>query len=132
VKTLFAGTCTIKMIGVVWARSHTRIKYGYRRALQNHGDQVTSVASTRSPARLIIKAPGFLIRVRLASREISTGARAGERSQAEIALAEFIGKTRKPQFGRGRPDEVLIGDCLAHYADNRGAMTGPMGSQQKS
>jgi integrase len=53
-------------------------------------------------------------------REIGTGCGQSERAKAEIALAEYITKTRQPFFGNGRPAEVLIGDCLSVYCDKHG------------
>ena len=53
-------------------------------------------------------------------KEWSTGYGEGERRKAETALAEHIGKTRRPQFGDGRPNQVKVGDCLAIYADKQG------------
>jgi hypothetical protein len=53
-------------------------------------------------------------------REISTGCGKGEREKAEIALAEYITKTRRPSFGDGHPHEVLIGDCLSVYCEKHG------------
>jgi integrase len=53
-------------------------------------------------------------------REISTGCSQSERAKAEIALAEYITKTRQPSFGNGHPAEVLIGDCLSVYCEKHG------------
>ncbi len=53
-------------------------------------------------------------------REISTGCGKGERAKAEIALAEYITKTRRPSFGDGHPNQVLIGDCLSVYCEKHG------------
>jgi integrase len=53
-------------------------------------------------------------------REISTGCGKGERAKAEIALAEYITKSRQPSFGAGHPSEVLIGDCLSVYCEKHG------------
>jgi integrase len=53
-------------------------------------------------------------------REISTGAGESERSKAEIALANYLVKNRRPAFGDGHPDQVLIGDCLAVYCEKHG------------
>ena len=53
-------------------------------------------------------------------REISTGCGESERSQAEIALANYLLKNRRPTFGDGHPDQVLIGDCLADYCEKHG------------
>jgi integrase len=53
-------------------------------------------------------------------REISTGAGQGERGKAEIALANYLVKNRRPAFGDGHPDQVLIGDCLAVYCEKHG------------
>jgi len=53
-------------------------------------------------------------------RTIRTGFGEGERAKAEIALAEYISRTRQPSFGDGRPHQVLIGDCLAVYGDKHG------------
>jgi integrase len=56
-------------------------------------------------------------------RSISTGAGAGEREKAEIALANYLIKNRQPAFGDGHPAKVLIGDCLAEYCDKHGPTT---------
>lgn len=53
-------------------------------------------------------------------REISTGAGESERSKAEIAFANYLVKNRRPAFGDGHPDQVLIGDCLAIYCEKHG------------
>jgi len=53
-------------------------------------------------------------------REISTGIGEGERGKAEIAFAEYLVKNRRPSLGDGRPNQVLIGDCLAVYCDKHG------------
>jgi hypothetical protein len=53
-------------------------------------------------------------------REISTGFGQGEREKAEIALANYLLKSRKPSFGDGHPDQILIGDCLAEYCEKHG------------
>ncbi|MGA8888087.1 MAG: site-specific integrase [Pseudolabrys sp.] len=53
-------------------------------------------------------------------KEISTSAGQGERSKAEIALANYLLKNRRPAFGDGHPDQVLIGDCLSAYCEKHG------------
>jgi integrase len=53
-------------------------------------------------------------------REISTGTGQGERAAAEAALARYILGNRQPQFGNGDPDQTLIGDALAIYAQKHG------------
>jgi|RhiMetdeSRZDD1v2_1073273.scaffolds.fasta_scaffold32427_7 integrase len=53
-------------------------------------------------------------------REISTGFSQGERAKAEVALANYIVRTRQPSFGDGHPNQVLIGDCLAVYCEKHG------------
>jgi integrase len=53
-------------------------------------------------------------------REISTGAGESERGKAEIAFANYLVKNRRPAFGDGHPDQVLIGDCLAVYCEKHG------------
>src|SRR6516225_9313973 len=63
------------------------------------------------PAFWVIKDPG---------RGISTSFGQSERAKAEIALANYITRTRQPSFGDGHPDQVLIGDCLAVYCDKHG------------
>jgi integrase len=52
--------------------------------------------------------------------EISTGAGESERAKAEIAFANYLLKNRRPSFGDGHPDQVLIGDCLAEYCEKHG------------
>src|SRR4051812_17496767 len=54
------------------------------------------------------------------SRERSTGT--GDRSQAEIALAEFI-RGRVRRSGPRDPAEVLVTDLLAEYAEERARAT---------
>src|ERR1700732_2862080 len=53
-------------------------------------------------------------------RAISTGFGQVEREKAEIELADYIGRTRRPDFGDGHPNQVLIGDCLAAYCEHHG------------
>src|SRR5262249_51553020 len=53
-------------------------------------------------------------------REIGTGFGEGERSAAEAALARYILRNRTFQFGDGDPNQVLIGDVLAIYAQKHG------------
>jgi integrase len=53
-------------------------------------------------------------------RELGTGFSEGERAAAEIALAQYITKTRQPSFGNGDPGQVLIGDALSVYCDKHG------------
>jgi hypothetical protein len=56
-------------------------------------------------------------------REISTGASAGDISAAEKVLADYIGRKRRPRFGNGQADEVLIADVLAEYGEVHGPKT---------
>jgi integrase len=56
-------------------------------------------------------------------REISTGASAGDISAAEKALADHIGRKRRPRFGNGQADQVLIADVLAEYGESHGPKT---------
>ena len=66
-------------------------------------------------------------------REISTGFGQSERRKAEIALANYLVKNRRPSFGDGHPDQVLIGDCLAEYCEKHGpTMRGPMALRSRS
>jgi integrase len=53
-------------------------------------------------------------------KEIGTGCGESERPQAALALAEYIGKTRRPSFRDGDPHQILIGDCLAIYCEKHG------------
>ena len=48
---------------------------------------------------------------------IRTGKSESERREADLALADYITKTRQPNFGDGDPHQVLIGDCLAFYVE---------------
>jgi integrase len=56
-------------------------------------------------------------------REISTGASAGDISAAEKVLADHIGRKRRPRFGDGQADQVLIADVLAEYGEVHGPKT---------
>ena len=54
-------------------------------------------------------------------RETSTGAFEQDRATAEKALADYLAKKHVPQFGAGRPAEILITDMLAFYAETQAA-----------
>jgi len=56
-------------------------------------------------------------------REISTGASESDIGAAEKVLADYIGRKRRPHFGNGHPDQVLIADILAEYGDVHGPKT---------
>jgi integrase len=56
-------------------------------------------------------------------REISTGASESDIGTAEKVLAEYIGRKRRPRFGNGQADQVLIADVLAEYGDIHGPKT---------
>ena len=56
-------------------------------------------------------------------REISTGAGKSDIVAAEKVLADYIGRKRRPHFGNGHPDQVLIADLLAEYGDLHGPKT---------
>jgi integrase len=47
--------------------------------------------------------------------ERSTGAFEHDRGAAEKAFASYLAEKHVPNFGNGRPDQVLIADALAHY-----------------
>jgi integrase len=51
--------------------------------------------------------------------EISTGAFADDRAEAEKAFAAHLAKKHVPQFRDGRPDQVLITDALAYYGEHK-------------
>jgi integrase len=56
-------------------------------------------------------------------REISTGASEGDIGAAEKVLADHIGQKRRPRFGDGQADQVLIADVLAEYGEVHGPRT---------
>jgi integrase len=56
-------------------------------------------------------------------REISTGASEGDIGAAEKVLADHIGRKRRPRFGDGQADRVLIADVLAEYGEVHGPKT---------
>ena len=56
-------------------------------------------------------------------REVSTGASERNISAAEKVLADYIGRKRRPRFGNGRADQVLIADVLAEYGEVHGPKT---------
>ena len=51
--------------------------------------------------------------------EIRTGAFEGDVAKAETAFAAHLAGKHVPQFGRGRPDQVLIADVLSHYGEHK-------------
>ena len=56
-------------------------------------------------------------------REISTGAGKSDIVAAEKVLADYIGRKRRPHFGNGHPDQVLIADLLAERRSPRAENT---------
>ena len=56
-------------------------------------------------------------------REISTGASERDIGAAEKVLADYIGRKRRPRFGDGQADQVLIADVLAEYGEVHGPKT---------
>lgn len=62
--------------------------------------------------------------IRDGSKEVGTGCGAGDLRGAEEALAEYIGKRHKPDFGDHTPASVLIADVISLYAREHAA-TGP-------
>jgi integrase len=56
-------------------------------------------------------------------REISTGASERDIGAAEKVLADYIGRKRRPRFGNGQADQVLIADVLAEYGEVHGPKT---------
>jgi integrase len=61
--------------------------------------------------------------IRDGGHESSTAAPAADRGAAEKALADYIGRKHRPDFGRGDPHHVKIADVLAEYAEKRGPKT---------
>jgi hypothetical protein len=51
--------------------------------------------------------------------EISTGAPANSRAEAEKFFADYLAKKHVPSFGGGHPAEILIADVLAYYAEGK-------------
>ena len=49
--------------------------------------------------------------------ERSTGALESDRAAAEKAFGEYLAAKHVPDFGEGRPDQVLIADALAYYGE---------------
>jgi integrase len=49
--------------------------------------------------------------------ERSTGAFEADRAAAEKAFAAYLAEKHVPDFGEGRPDQVLIADALAYYGE---------------
>ena len=58
-----------------------------------------------------------------AGSEIGTAAGEDDLGEAEKALADYIARKRRPQFGDGHPSKVLIADVLAEYGENHGPTT---------
>ena len=53
----------------------------------------------------------------------STGAREGDIGTAESALANYLARKNRPDFGDGHPARVLIADVLADYGETHGPTT---------
>ncbi len=56
-------------------------------------------------------------------REIRTNAGQSDIGAAESALADYLARKRRPDFGDGHPIRVLIADVLADYGENHGPTT---------
>jgi integrase len=54
-------------------------------------------------------------------REVSTGASEPDRAKAEKAFADHLAKKHQPNFGGGRPDQVLVSEVLAYYGERKAA-----------
>ena len=93
--------------------------YTTRKALKEMREQCARPTTTAQFAQRPQRPPSALDH-QGSRAEISTGAGAGERAKAEIALANYLLKNRRPSFGDGHPDQVLIGDCLAEYCEKHG------------
>jgi len=55
--------------------------------------------------------------------EISTGASEDDLRAAEEALADYIARHRRPDFGRGHPNQILVADVLSEYGERHGPTT---------
>jgi hypothetical protein len=55
--------------------------------------------------------------------EIGTGAGESDIGAAEEALARYIGKKHRPDFGAGHPSQVLIADALSEYGEKHAPTT---------
>jgi integrase len=56
-------------------------------------------------------------------QQISTGAPEEDRSGAETALLEYLGRKHQPEFGDGHPARVAIADALSVYAEKHAPTT---------
>ena len=56
-------------------------------------------------------------------QEVRTGAREGDIGTAESALANYLARKSRPDFGDGHPARVLIADVLADYGETHGPTT---------
>jgi integrase len=55
--------------------------------------------------------------------EISTGAPEHDRATADKALAAYLIEKHTPNFGNGRPDQVLVTEALAYYGEHKASRT---------
>ena len=55
--------------------------------------------------------------------ELGTGAGKNDIDAAEKALIEHLARKRRPHFGSGQPDQVLIADVLSEYGEKYGPTT---------
>jgi integrase len=56
-------------------------------------------------------------------QEVRTAAREGDIGTAEGALADYLARKSRPDFGDGHPARVLIADVLADYGETHGPTT---------
>jgi integrase len=56
-------------------------------------------------------------------QEVRTGAREGDIGTAESALANYLARKSRPDFGDGHPARVLIADVLSDYGETHGPTT---------
>lgn len=77
----------------------------------------------RKPARLYYRGDERQWVIRDGNVQKRTGYGFGERSEAEDALAEYL-RSRKPEArsGPAHPGELKVGEVLARYADDKGAL----------
>ena len=98
-------------------RKQCRVKKDLNSPSEGHGERAAN------PDRVILdrNANGH-------RREISTGAFEPDRATAEKAFATYLTEKHVPNFGDGRPDQVLIADVLAYYGEHRATQSGAQDS----
>lgn len=87
------------------------------------------MARQRKPARLYFREDEKQWVIRDGNVQKRTGYGAGQRREAEAALAEYLTSREPPaRVGPAHPAELTVGEVLARYADDKGASVASVGT----